>query len=103
MAGIAFIIVLIFISMFAHWTTTTVCDAKITFKEFKEGYSLNPNRWKLYDEWVFCIDGFHIYSFYFGFIDYYRYKLWLRSCGDSNSERTKKGMLQAVQRDKKEQ
>lgn len=81
MAGLTFIIVLIFMCMFAIWTTSTVCGAKIKFEKFKEYYTENPNRWKLYDDWVFYIYGFNIYTFHFGFIDYYRYKLWLRNCG----------------------
>ena len=62
---------------------TIWCDAKdpdepkLKFSSFKKFYALNPNRWDLHDSWASCcgLEGGTIYI-RFGFIDFYRYKLW---------------------------
>ena len=104
MEYLIFIVALIFIIMVANWSTTTVGDAKIKFKKFKEFYDLNPNRWTLYEDWVFCHTGTcHIDSFHFGLIDYYRYQIWLRTNKQAEERDDKKmaieRMLKAVEQD----
>lgn len=59
--------------------------AEISFKAFKQFYSINPERWKLHDYCVECIipdksryglfD--HTEKFYFNFFDYQKYKKFL--------------------------
>lgn len=55
-------------------------NPKLKFSSFKKFYALNPNRWILHDDWISCYrdDTYGTIIFDFGFIDYYRYKLWYR-------------------------
>lgn len=54
-------------------------EPKIKFTQFKNFYSVNPDRWRLQHGDVACITGIKRIELRFGFIDYYRYKLWRRS------------------------
>lgn len=52
---------------------------KIKFIRFENFYSVNPDRWNLYSSSIGCCTGTTIVRLGFGFIDYYRYKLWRRN------------------------
>lgn len=62
------------------WTDSIKNTPKIKFKSFKNFYTINPNRWRLYDDYVVCsttrIWSLHDATFHFGLIDFYRYKLF---------------------------
>lgn len=69
-----------FIVLIAIWCEAKDPDEpKLKFSAFKKFYALNPNRWDLSDCWVACCGckSGSVYT-HFGFIDFYRYKLWYR-------------------------
>lgn len=86
-ALLALIIFTIIISCFALifmlicWFDSIDNTPKIKFSSFKKFYAINQYRWNLHDDGVSCrIDNpFGTISTHFGFIDFYRYKLWRRS------------------------
>lgn len=54
---------------------------KLKFKNFKEFYEVNPERWGLNEGNVLCRKANYKYdgdAFYFGFIDYIKYMMWKR-------------------------
>lgn len=59
----------------------------IKFKSFKSFYNINPGRWELKNNYVefkrpnysYYFSDYKTYYFGFGFIDYYKYKLWKHS------------------------
>lgn len=53
---------------------------KIKFTQFQKFYSVNPNRWDLDKDYVSChTNKQDWFGLRFGFVDYYRYKLWHRN------------------------
>lgn len=100
MESVIFIVVLALFVMVAIWYTTTCGDSKIKFEKFKEYYTENPNKWQLYEDWVFYIKGLHVYSFHFGFIDYYRYRIWLHKHKCSRGQLALKSIEQDINRNK---
>ena len=80
------------------------CDTpRIKFRDFKTFYALNPDRWYLEDDNIKCCTNGLYDIFYFGLIDYYRYKLWKRNIekrkiNKTNMEITAR-MLEAVKED----
>lgn len=65
------------------WMNVPYSGTKIKFSAFKQFYSINPKRWLLEDGYVSCaidddLSGWgrwsHKRDFYFGFLDYQRYK-----------------------------
>ena len=71
---------------------TKKCGTKLKFKSFKRFYNINPNRWDLYDGFVVCkcnINSWHITKecFYFGIVDYIRYKFWRRNLDKRDKEK----------------
>lgn len=76
---------------------------RIKFRDFKTFYALNPDRWYLEDDNIKCCTNGLYDIFYFGLIDYYRYKLWKRNIekrkiNKTNMEITAR-MLEAVKED----
>lgn len=53
---------------------------KIKFTQFQKFYSVNPDRWNLDSDYVSCYTNKqNCVCLRFGFVDYYRYKLWHRN------------------------
>lgn len=53
---------------------------KIKFTQFQKFYSVNPDRWNLDSDYISCYTNKQNYiCLRFGFVDYYRYKLWHRN------------------------
>lgn len=84
---IAAVILLVF---WLAFTITYFMDAKIDgpkikFKSFIKFYTINPDRWDLYDFFVACKTrradkGFNSDEFFhFGYFDWFRYVLWMRN------------------------
>lgn len=73
---IALCVVIIF--MIIHWREYVGDDPKIKFSSFKKFYAVNPDRWTLNNCYVSCYRHDTVGSIltHFGFIDFYRYKLW---------------------------
>lgn len=78
-------------------------EPKIKFTQFKNFYSVNPDRWRLQHGDVACITGAKRIELRFGFIDYYRYKLWRRSIIKNEAKQKKSKemdeVITAVKRD----
>ena len=85
--------------------------AEISFEAFHQFYLINPNRWKLYYDYVECIipdkSKYRILDytekFYFSFFDYQKYKKFLKKVKQDkidirNMQATAK-MLNAVKQD----
>ena len=85
--SLPFIIVFIFLIIF--WSESIGNSTKIKFSSFKKFYEVNPYRWNLYDDGVSCRrDGtYGTISTHFGFIDFYRYKLWRKSLDKRDREK----------------
>lgn len=71
---------------------TEKCGAKLKFKSFKRFYNINPDRWDLDDAFVVCKCNTNSWNttkeyFYFGFIDYIRYKFWRRNLNKRDKEK----------------
>lgn len=75
--------------MIIWWSDSKGNSTKIKFSSFKKFYEVNPYRWSLCDDHVTCrIDNsFGSISTHFGFIDFYRYKLWRRNLDKRNKEK----------------
>ena len=78
-------------------------EPKIKFTQFKNFYSVNPDRWIIQHGDVACFTGTKKVDLRFGFIDYYRYKLW-RRCIIKNKAKQRKAeemdtVISAVKRD----
>lgn len=88
----------------ACWADSIGNTPKIKFKSFKNFYELNPDRWRLHDDTVGCkidfksMGNFNICinddKFHFGFIDFYRYKLWKNNL-DKRKENKRKAQITA--------
>ena len=78
-------------------------EPKIKFTQFKNFYSVNPDRWIIQHGDVACITGTKKVDLRFGFIDYYRYKLWRRSIIKNKAKQRKAEemdtVISAVKRD----
>lgn len=78
-------------------------EPKIKFTQFKNFYSVNPDRWRIQHGDVACLTGTKKVELRFGFIDYYRYKLWRRSIIKNKAEQEKSKemdeVITAVKRD----
>ena len=99
--------------LIACWVDSIGSTPKIKFKSFKNFYELNPDRWRLHDDTVVCkidfksIRNFNICinddKFHFGFIDFYRYKLWKNNLGKRKENKLKAQitarMIAAVKQD----
>lgn len=78
---------------------------KIDFKSFKKFYVLNPQRWTCHSGYVICYtgQGFGYDNFSFGFIDYYKYRCWMKAQDRQNTENihnaSKRRMMDAVKID----
>lgn len=88
---VAFSIVLGLVMLFCILISTITYfeeknGAKIKFKSFKHFYNVNPDRWDLYDGSVVCKGQTKEY-FYFGLIDYIKYKFWRRWLDKRDKER----------------
>ena len=61
---------------------------KIDFKSFKKFYVLNPSRWTCHSSYVTChtSKGCGYDNFSFGFIDYYKYKCWMKAQDRQHTE-----------------
>ena len=100
------VLIIAFVVMLIFWSVSIYGYPKIKFKSFVSFYALNPNRWDMADDYVICKfqDGtFGTSSFSFGFIDFYRYKLWLHKQEKArkenhNMELTSR-MIKAVKKD----
>lgn len=81
--AIALIVMIIF------WYESIGNSIKIKFSSFKKFYDVNPYRWNLFDDGVSCRrdDTCATISTHFGFIDFYRYKLWRRSLDKRDKEK----------------
>lgn len=105
---IAVLLLLVLIYALITWCESPRNNPKIKFKSFVKFYDVNPNRWNLYDEYIECrIDdkswNYSVERFSFGFIDFWRYKLWHKM--QKRAERNKQHaestsrMIAAVRRD----
>lgn len=79
-------------------------ESKIKFTQFKNFYSVNPDRWRLQSSDVACLTGtITTVELRFGFIDYYRYKLWRRGIIKNKAKQRKvkemDEVITAVKRD----
>ena len=103
-------VLLLFVLIYAliTWCESPRNSPKIKFKSFVKFYDVNPNRWNLYDEYIECrIDdkswNYSVESFSFGFIDFWRYKFWLKmqKRAERNKQHTESTsrMIAAVRRD----
>lgn len=89
------------------WVDSIDNTPKIKFKSFKNFYELNDKRWICYGDSVACNTletfGFYNAKFHFGFIDFYRYKLWQRSIARAKENQRKARitaeMVAAVKKD----
>lgn len=78
------ILLVIFLMLLVEWATSKVYGPKLKFSSFKKFYTLNPGRWDFCDGCVICksdVDygfGRRKDYFTFGFVDFYRYKLWYK-------------------------
>lgn len=77
---------------------------KIKFTQFQKFYSVNPDRWNLDSDYVSCYTNKQNYiCLRFGFVDYYRYKLWHRSIIKNEAKQKKSKemdeVITAVKRD----
>ena len=77
---------------------------KIKFTQFQKFYSVNPDRWDLNSDYVSCYTNKqNCVCLRFGFVDYYRYKLWHRNIikNKFNQEATKQmsEVIAAVKQD----
>jgi len=78
---------------------------KIDFKSFKKFYVLNPSRWTCHSGYVDCYTGkgFGYDKFSFGFIDYYKYRCWIKAQERKHTENihneSKQRMMDAVKQD----
>ena len=67
-----------------YWGMSCAGYPKLKFSSFKKFYALNPDRWDFYDDRIICksdVDygfGRRKDYFAFGFVDFYRYKLWYK-------------------------
>lgn len=75
--------------MITRWSDSKGNSARIKFSSFKKFYEVNPYRWSLFDDGVSCRrdDTCATISTHFGFIDFYRYKLWRRNLDKRNKEK----------------
>ena len=99
MLGIALCIVAVLcaivalFTMLVFWLVSLGDCPKIKFSSFKKFYEINPDRWHLSDDYVACRkdNSFGIISTNFGFVDFYRYKLWRMNSDrrDRQKSRTK--------------
>ena len=84
---VIFVFIKTMIALTSYWCDTDSRYPKIKFEAFKKFYSINPDRWTLYESFVECkivneeksaYRGlFYTYdseAFYFSFFDYKRYK-----------------------------
>lgn len=93
--------------MVMNWCFEKETMARIKFSAFKKFYALNPDRWDLTDSYVICRSkqDSWIYrdSFSFGFIDFYRYKLWYykdeKDCEEKQKAKELARMIVAVKKD----
>lgn len=79
-------------------------ESKIKFTQFKNFYSVNPDRWRLQSSDVACLVGtITKVELRFGFIDYYRYKLWRKGIIKNKAKQRKAKemdeVITAVKRD----
>lgn len=88
----AFLAFIMFISMACGEDTSGY--TKIKFKTFKHFYEINPARWGLGSNHVWCYtDMFHAEHLRFGYIDKLRYMLWYVARDRYN---TKKGQVESM-------
>lgn len=114
--GISFVAIIILAVTLLHvlsWYESVSRCPRIKFKAFKRFYALNSDRWECKSDNVVCVISTHSAfgmeipnereSFHFGFIDYYRYKLWLRKRNkmkeDSRNMQITAKMVAAVKKD----
>lgn len=73
---------------------------KIKFNNIKNFYSVNPRRWGLQSDYVICYTygyGRDDINLRFGFIDYYRYKLWHKNIiKHKNEQENSKKMAEVI-------
>lgn len=71
------------------WYESIGNSVKIKFSSFKKFYDVNPYRWNLYDDGVSCRrdNTYGVISTHFGFIDFYRYKLWRKGLDKRDREK----------------
>lgn len=101
-AGILFATLIL---LFVDWMFDAD-GAKIKFKNFKEFYEVNPERWEIYDGHVACKRvkrSLYVDHFHFSFIDWIKYKIWRRGIErrekkQSDSKATAR-MLESVKAD----
>lgn len=77
---LAFIGAIVLFVMIVFWSLSIGDSIKIKFSSFKRFYEVNPTRWNLCSDGVACCRDDALFGTvltHFGFIDYYRYKLWL--------------------------
>ena len=87
------------LALVACWHDSIGDMPKIKFKSFKNFYELNPDRWILHDDCVGCkserfYTSFVADRFHFGFVDFYRYKLWMHSL-ERQKENKRKAQITA--------
>lgn len=88
--------------MFIVWKVYSV-GPKMKYKNFRKFYALNPDRWDLDDCSVYCRIKDGKENFNFGFIDFWRYKLWIHGINkrERNADYAKctQRMMDAVRED----
>lgn len=83
-----FVAAITLVIMAVFWSLSIV-GVKIKFSSFKKFYDVNPYRWNLCDDGVTCRrdDTYGTVSTHFGFIDFYRYKLWRKGLDKRDREK----------------
>lgn len=86
---IGFPVIVILFAMVLIWYESIDNSTKIKFSSFKKFYEVNPYRWNLFDDGVSCRrdDTCATISTHFGFIDFYRYKLWRKGLDKRDREK----------------
>lgn len=93
--------------MVIDWCFEKGTMARIKFSAFKKFYALNPDRWDLANSYVICRSEqgslIHCDLFSFGFIDFYKYKLWYykdeKDCEEKQKAKELARMIVAVKKD----
>jgi len=112
-----------FIEYLNEWNKLSKGKTKIKFRTFKHFYNINPDRWRLWDDYVTCIVGKEPYEEYdwvfdfsnhryervsstryvdktqdlaFDFIDYIKYRWWLRTKEKHKAEKSHTEVMSQV-------
>ena len=89
--------ILLLVFAFAYYQANSLLP-KITFKNFKKFYELNPKRWRCETDYVQCrIDKEYNYeAFNFSFIDECKYRIWRRKRAKHNVNQKRNKSIQRM-------